>query len=176
MTRLDIATLSLRLAALYAWFSALELVASGVLMIFYVTGPAFGSSSVGAALVSATPALIFAVLGTYLFVRAPYLAHRFLPPDTEAPQSSPSSSVPATLAFGVVGLVGFLNSLPRVAQLLISLFQSEQFRSPSAKDAYLRDLPGIAAAMVQLMLCFALAIFSRTFAAWWERRQAKQAR
>ena len=174
MTRHDIATLSLRLAALYAWFAAFELVASGALMVFFMTASASGSVSPVAALGYASPALIFAVIGTYLFLRAPHLAHRFLPPATEPLQSSAGTSIPASLAFCVVGLVGATYSLPRVAQLLISLFQSDQFQPPTTKDALLRELPSIAASTIQFALCFALVVYARSFAAWWERRQTKQ--
>jgi hypothetical protein len=174
MNRQEIATLSLHLAALYAWFSALELVSSGALMILFMTASASSSVSPIAAFGYAIPPLIFAAIGTFLFLRAPHLAHHFLERPNEPIQSA-ATSIPASLAFGVVGLVGVVYWLPRVAQILIYLFQSDQFRSPTAKDVFLRELPSIAASILQFALCLALVTYARSFAAWWERRQKERA-
>ena len=140
-------------------------------MILFMTASANGAVSPMDAFGYAIPALIFAAMGTFLFVRAPHLAHYFLEPSSESLQSAAATSVPASLAFGVVGLIGVVYSFPRLAQLVISLFQSDQFRSPAAKDVFLRELPSIAASIIQFALCLALVIYARSFAAWWQRRQ-----
>jgi hypothetical protein len=171
MTRHDIATLSLRLAALYAWFAAFEHVASGTLAASFVTASTVGALRPIVVLGHLCPAIIFGVIGTLLFNRAPQLAFRFLPPATEPIQIESSLVVPPTLAFGVVGLAGAIYSFPRVVQRIISLLQSDQFRTPTAKDAFLLQLPSIAASFIQFALCLAIVMYARRFAAWWERRQ-----
>jgi hypothetical protein len=171
MTRHDIATLSLRLAALYAWLAALEHVASGTLAASFVTASTIGALRSIVVLGHLSPAIIFGVIGTALFARAPQLAFHFLPPATEPTQTESGRAVPPTLAFGVVGLVGAIYSFPRIAQRIISLLQSDQFRAPTTKDALLLQLPSIAASFMQFALCLAIVIYARRFAMWWERRQ-----
>lgn len=169
MNRFDVAVLAIRLAALYAWFQAVEYVATGVLSLFFAQSKGFGETSALATLLYILPCVAMILIGFFLFWRAPSLAQCFLPPATvdQPPVTSPGPVV----AFAIVGLAVFLYALPRVIGECTTLFQRLRFPWSNAREEFLRALPALAANMVQLACGFALFVRPRKLAAWWLRKR-----
>jgi hypothetical protein len=169
MSRFDAAVLAIRLAALYAWFQALEYVASGLISLFFAQSAAFGGTSAFATLLYILPCIAMILVGFLLFWRAPSLAHYFLPP--AAVGQPPVTSPGPVVAFAIVGLAVFLYALPRVIGECVTLFQRLRFPGSDAQEEFLRALPALAANTVQLACGFALFVRPRKLAAWWRRRR-----
>jgi hypothetical protein len=169
MTRHDTAILAIRLAALYAWFQAIDYVASGVITFFFAQSKLFGGVSPFAMLVYVLPCAAMFAAGLFLWLRAPSLARHFVSAQPEAITSGGSSAVP--LAFAVVGLAVCLYALPRVISECITLLRSEHFVGRDASQEFLQRLPSLGAIVVQLICGFVLFVRSHRLARWWERKR-----
>ncbi|MDR3404339.1 MAG: hypothetical protein P4L99_17705 [Chthoniobacter sp.] len=175
MSRHDVAILTLRAFALYAWFQAFEYFAAGAMSVVYrMSSYLPGGLSWGGVLVSFGPAVIFLAVGIFLFVRSRELASWLLPlpSDAAAEQLPPHPLAAASVAFAVVGVAMFLYATPRALSFAIKLVQIDDPKARAAQFGL--DAPQIIGVAVQLVLGFLLFLKSRTFAtAWWRKQQGK---
>jgi hypothetical protein len=174
MSRHDIAVLTLRAFALYAWFTALEFFASGAMTVFFlsISFRMQGGLTFGRALATFGPSVLFIVVGVFLFVRSRELASWLLPPPTDAvAEQLPPHPLPvASVAFAVVGVAIFLYAAPRAI--------SDGITFSSIDDPAIRagrwstEFPRVIANAAQIVLGFLLFLNARTFAtAWWRKQQ-----
>jgi hypothetical protein len=173
MTRRDAAILAIRLAAVYAWFQAVEYVAGGIISLFFVTSQAMaplGGVSPFAIAAYILPCVVMVTAGFFLWLRARVLAHHFVAAEPDTVASSGSASA-ASLAFAVVGLAVFLYALPRVVSECIALLRSEHFIGRDATPEFLQHLPSLAGSFLQLTCGFFLFIRPHRLASWWERKR-----
>jgi len=173
MTANQIAVLALRLAAIYAWFQSLEMLASSaVMLLFELQTPALkGQSPFAPPFVYLLPAVILIAAGFILFAGAPRIARSIVPP-ADSPSDMITGVTPA-LAFAIVGVIGLLLVFPRLVSTCVELLRSEQFHSPNAKQEFLRFLPNLSALVIETFFCTALTVRSHAFAALWIRHNRK---
>ena len=168
MSRHDVAVLTLRAFALYAWFNALEFFATGVLGIVLAdTYRTPNGLTFGKGLSIFGPSVLFLGVGGFLFVRSRELASWLLPLPSEATteQLPPHPLATASVAFAVVGLAIFLHAAHRVISYGITADGAWAWRLST-------DLPQVIANAVQIILGLLLFLKSRTFAtSWWRRQQ-----
>jgi hypothetical protein len=175
MSRHDIAVLTLRAFALYAWFTALEFFASGAMTILLTISLRMqGGLTFGRALATFGPSVLFIVVGVFLFVRSRELASWLLPlPTDAAAEQLPPHPLPmASVAFAVVGVAIFLYAAPRAI--------SDGITFSSIDDPTIRagrwstEFPRVIANAAQIVLGFLLFLNAHTFAtAWWRKQQPK---
>ena len=172
MTRNDASILAIRLAAVYAWFQAVEYVATGVISLFFTLSQSqvFGRVSPFAMAVYILPCVVMLAAGFFLWLRAHLLAHHFMAAEPEGVASSGSGPA-ASLAFAVVGLAVFLYALPRVVSECISLLRSEHFIGGDATPEFLQRMPSLAGSFFQLVCGFVLFVRPHRLARWWERKR-----
>ena len=175
MSRHDVAVLTLRAFALYAWFQALGFLTGAAFSI--VLSAAYkldGGFTVARALTLFSPALANFLVGSFLFVRSRELASWLLPlPSEEVAEQLPPHPLPmASVAFAVTGVAVFLYAMPPVLTFAISFAPIED---ANVRAQYLsREAPQIVATVVQLVLGLLLFLNSRTFAtSWWSKQQPK---
>ena len=175
MTRHDVAVLTLRAFALYAWFQALEFFAGGAMSVILATSYQMdGGLTVVRAVSLFGPSVIFLAVGAFLFIRSRELASWLLPlPSDAAAEQLPPHPLPvASVAFAVVGVAIFLYAAPRALTYGITFAGIDD---PKARtQRFLMEAPHVIANAVQLVLGFLLFLKSRTFAtAWWRKQQPK---
>jgi hypothetical protein len=169
VTRHDIAVLAIRLAALYAWFQALEYVAGGVIMFYISQSKVFGGASPFAMVIYVLPFIVLVAAGLLLWLSAPALSRHFLSSHSEAATSAHSS--PAALAFAIAGLAVFLYALPRAVSECITMLRSQHFVGQDAWPEFAQHLPSLAGTAVQLICGFVLFVRPDRLARWWERKR-----
>jgi hypothetical protein len=175
MNRHDIAVLTLRAFAIYAWFQALELFTTGTMtVIFSTTLSLRDGMTIGRAIGIFFPAPIFILVGVFLFMRSHELASWLLPSpsDVGAEQLPPHPLPAASVAFAVVGVAIFLNAIPRA--LAFGIFFAQISDPKELRPLFDRDSPQIIGLVVQIALSFVLFLKSRTFATVWWRKQQPQ--
>ena len=168
MTRHDTAILAIRLAALYAWFQALDYVAGGAISFFISQSKIFGGTSPFAMIIYVLPCLVLLAAGLFLWLRAPGLARYFVAAE---PQSVTSAASAATLSFAVVGLAVFLYALPHIVSECATLLRSPRFTGSTASQEFRQHIPSLAACAVQLICGFVLFVRPHRLARWWERKR-----
>lgn len=176
MTKRDTAILGIRFASFYAFFQSLEFFAGGVVSFFFAQNAALGHAGPWTSMAFLFPSVLFAVIGVLLFINAPQLANRFLSGSDNSSGLSTNSSASPSVGFAIVGLVGFLYSVPRIVPIIISLLQSDQFSDPNAKQVFFARLPQMAGVFLQIVLSFAVLLKSQALAAWWQRKQTQPAK
>jgi hypothetical protein len=169
VTRHDTAVLAIRLAALYAWFQALDYIAGGVISFFITQSKIFGGTSPFAMVVYAAPCIVLFAAGLFLWLRAPALSRYFVATQAEPADSGRPSTV--ALAFAVVGLAVFLYALPRVVSECVTLLRSEHFAGRDAWPEFSQHLPSLVATAAQLICGFFLFVMPHRIARWWERKR-----
>lgn len=175
MSRHDVAVLTLRAFALYAWFQALEYFADGTLSVMLTTIYQMDHGlSFAKALSVFGPSIIFLAVGIFLFARSRKLASWLLPlpSDAAAEQLPPHPLAVASVAFAVVGVAIFLYATPSVLTYAITFTQIEEAKDRAQRFSI--EAPHVIAAAVELVLGFVLFLNSRTFATvWWRKQQPK---
>jgi hypothetical protein len=175
MSRHDVAVLTLRAFALYAWFQALEFFAGGAMGVILATSFQMpGGLSFGRALAIFGPSVIFLAVGAFLFVRSRELASWLLPlpSDAAAEQLPPHPLAVASVAFAVVGVAMFLYATPRVLTYAITFADIDDPKARAQRFSI--EAPHVIGVAAQLVLSFFLFLKSRTFATtWWRKQQSK---
>ncbi|MFN2623681.1 MAG: hypothetical protein ABR611_12655 [Chthoniobacterales bacterium] len=162
------AILAIRLAALYAWFQALEYVAAGTLSLFLVGEKGWQTLPL-ALLFYALPGVMMTGTGFVLWLNARRLARHF--GGEQSNEVAVTRSSAAALAFAVVGLAVFLYALPRVVSECIDIVQNERFLRGMVAPEFLRRYPALAGNALQLALGFMLFVRPHKLARWWERKR-----
>ena len=170
MTRQDTAVLAIRLAALYAWFQAVEYVATGVISLFFAQSKLFGVTSSFTLALAFLPFLALTIAGLFLWIRARALARHFLARESGVVSAPTSSTASPSLAFAVVGLALFVYALPHFVNECIMLLRSEHFTGRDAAQEFLQRLPSLLANAVELVFGFVLFIKSDKIARSWQRK------
>ena len=175
MSRHDVAVLTLRAFALYAWFQALEFFAGGAMSVILATSFQMpGGLSFGRAVATFGPSVVFLAVGIFLFVRSRELASWLLPlpSDTAAEQLPPHPLPFASVAFAIVGVAFVLYAAPRALSFGVMF---ADIADPKARaERFSIEAPHVIANATQLILGFLLFLKSRTFAtAWWRKQQPK---
>lgn len=177
MSRHDVAVLTLRVFALYAWFQALEFFAGGAMSVILATSfQMAGGLSFGSALATFGPSMIFLAVGFFLFVRSRELASWLLPlPTDTAAERLPPHPLPfASVAFAVVGVAFVLYAVPRAISYGVTFSSID---NPAARaQRWIIELPHVIANAAQVVLGFLLFLNARTFATTWWRKQQPKAR
>ena len=175
MSRQDVAILTLRAFALYAWFQALEFFSGGAItVILTVSYKMDGGLTLVKAVSLFSPSVILLAVGSFLFIRSRELASWILPPpsDAAAEQLPPHPLPVASVAFAVVGVAIFLYAAPRALTYGITFAGIDDPKERTQR--FLIEAPQVIASAFQLILGFLLFLKSRTFAtAWWRNQQPK---
>ncbi|MEK0451862.1 MAG: hypothetical protein RL088_4130 [Verrucomicrobiota bacterium] len=175
MSRHDVAVLTLRAFALYAWFQALEFFAGAAMgVILTASFKLSGGFSFSTALATFGPSVIFLVVGAFLFVRSRELASWLLPlpSDAEAEQLPPHPLAVASVAFAVVGVAMCLYATPRALAYAITFAEIDDPKARAQRFSI--EAPHVIGIAAQLVLGFFLFLKSRTFATtWWRKQQPK---
>jgi hypothetical protein len=175
MSRHDVAVLTLRAFALYAWFQAFEFFAGGTLH-FYAAITILQASGVTFKIVLTvlSPTLIYLLVGLFLFFRSRELASWLLPPPSKAQNDAiaPHPLEIASIAFAVIGVAFSLHALPALIQFGMS-FYVEREPHLTLRDLW-SALPYILSSLAQFVLGLLLFLKALTFATvWWRKQQPK---
>ena len=172
MDKRDFTVLGLRLFAIYAWFEAFTYLAGGWFATMYNAsggrGPLQWTLVAGALL----PTILLLGIGFTLFRQSQRLAEYLLPgssPDDAPP--IPDSRNLAVIAFGAVGLLTLLTSVPRIVQLITrwySILHRNTYEPIT--DTFLNNLGSILGTALQFTLSFALILGAKKFTEWWWHR------
>ena len=118
MSRTDISFLTIRVFAIYAWFSALQLFVSGSIMAsLHTDTPAPDASAFSAGLARSSffiPGVFFAILGVALFVASRPLSRFILQPAPPIVEPSANTIIIARALFSAVGIGILLQDIPRL--------------------------------------------------------------
>jgi len=174
MSRHDVAVLTLRAFALYAWFQALDAFAGGAMTVFgSIIINAKGLTFVNVIGIL-SPSLIYILVGLFLFRRSRELASWLLPlPSSERDDDMPPHPLGvASVAFAVIGVAFSLHAVPTLMRFGVRYAQMDGL--DAARSRLWADSPQLAASAIQLALGFFLFVKARTFAtAWWRKQQPK---
>jgi hypothetical protein len=173
MSRHDVAVLTLRAFALYAWFQALEFFASGAMAAILSTSLQLeGGLTFGTAVASFGPSLLFIGVGAFLFVRSRELASWLLPLPSDAEQLPPHPLPAASVAFAVIGVAIFLHAVQPALAYAITFADIDDTKARAQRFGI--EAPHVIGVAAQLALGFFLFLRARTFAtAWWRKQQPK---
>jgi ABC-type sulfate transport system permease subunit len=177
MNRHDYAVLTLRIFALYVWFSAVQyLLTYGAYLLASLSGTSlrqFSSSPTGLGLLI-VPVVDFWI-GLFLFMRSRQLAAHFLPEGAEeaAAGNSPMNALSAaSIAFAVAGIYFFFNAVWSVVNSWVVMAASASAtEQATALHSY---MPRMVAAVLQGLLGLFLFLKARALASiWWRKQQPK---